>query len=275
MAKMRQFVSKLGFSILIPDGWDHVENLDRIDVAQTERESHNRCLLAKSEPDSPDKATRVFLEITKGLSTGIQAMDALRRKMYYDKLLMLCSDRPKGGIFDKSAAKQATFLLSHHDIALQEWNGKLTATRLLITLHTLTEDERLRAKECLQYQEGYFTVGTEQNGNQPNMTIVKFSTRENETSARLYSLYRQSLPPWFWSGIPDKIETVKSATSDNREMTTAEHYAELARPDSLSAYATRGATGWVIDCTDLTYNFHHYKSLFQKMIESFRADQTE
>jgi len=31
MAKMYPYISKLGFSILIPDGWDYIENVDKIE----------------------------------------------------------------------------------------------------------------------------------------------------------------------------------------------------------------------------------------------------
>jgi hypothetical protein len=255
MAKMYPYISKLGFSILIPDGWDYVENADKIDMAETERESQNKWLLIKNEPDSPEKAAKMFIEITGVMSTGMQVMDAFRRKAYYDKLLMLCWERPKGGTLDKSAAKQIEFLLSHHEIASKEWNGKLTATRLLIILQQLTEEARLRAKQSLGYQAGYFIVGNEKNPDHPTMTIIKFSTRGNETSAQLYSLYHQSLPVWFWSGIHDKVETVKNNTVDNGEMTVVENYTAFNEPDSLSAYATKGTTGWVISCNDLNFNF--------------------
>lgn len=278
MAKMHPYISKLGFSILIPDGWDHIENVDKIDMAEKERESQKKWLLIKNEPDSPEKAGKMFMQMTGVMSTGMQVMDALGRKLYYDKLLMLCWERPKGGIFDKSASKQIEFLLSHHEIASKEWNGKLTATRLLITLQQLTEEARLRAKESLGYQVGYFIVDKEGDIEKnpvppPAMTITKFSMRGNETSSQLYSLYQQSLPVWFWSGIPDKVKTVKNNTVDNGEMTVVENYWAFNEPNSLSAYATKGATGWVVCCTDFIYDFHRHKSVFEKMIESFRAEQ--
>jgi hypothetical protein len=278
MAKMHPYISKLGFSILIPDGWDYIENLDRIDMAEKERESQGKWLLIKNEPDSPDKAARIFIEITSVMSTGMQAMDAFGRKLFYDKLLMLYLERPKGAIFDKSAAKQIEFLLSHHEIALKEWNGKLTATRLLVTLQQLTEEARLRAKESLDYQVGYFIVSKEgdikKESDPPRaMTITKFSMRGNETSSQLYSLYQQSLPVWFWSGISDKVKTVKNNTVDNGEMTVVEHYLESNRPESLSVYATEHTTGWVICCTDFMHDFHRHKSVFEKMIESLRVEQ--
>jgi len=278
MAKMHPYISKLGFSILIPDGWNYIENVDQIDMAEKERESQKKWLLIKGEPDSPEKAAKMFIEIMGGMSSGMQVMDAFGRKAYYDKLLMLCWERPKGGIFDKSAAKQIEFLLSHHEIASKEWNGKLTATRLLITLQQLTEEARLRAKESLGYQVGYFIVdgGGDIEKNPvppPAMTIIKFSMRGNETSSQLYSLYQQSLPVWFWSGIPDKVKIVKNNTVDNGEMTVVENCWAFNEPNSLSAYATRGATGWVISCTDFIYDFHRHKSVFEKVIESFRVEQ--
>ncbi len=274
MAKMHPYASKLGFSILIPDGWDYVENLDKIDMAEKERESQKKWLLTRNEPDSPDKAVKIFMEMVSVMSTGMQAMEAYGRKLQYDKLLMLCLERPKGAIFDKSAAKQIEFLLSQHEIASKEWNGKLTATRLLITLQQLTEEARLRAKESLGYQVGYFIVSKEgdikkESDPLPTMTIIKFSMRGNETSSQLYLLYQQSLPVWFWSGIPDNVKTVKNNTVDNGEMTVVEHYLEFNRPESLSAYATKDTTGWVVCCTDLKYHFHRNKSVFEKMIESF------
>jgi len=278
MAKMYPYISKLGFSILIPNGWDYIENVDKIDIAEKERESQKKWLLIKNESDSPEKAAKMFIEMMRVMSTGMQVMDAFGRKAYYDKLLMLCWERPKGGIFDKSAAKQIEFLLSHHEIALKEWNGKLTATRLLITLQQLTEEARLQAKESLGYQVGYFIVGSggdiEKNpAPPPAMTIIKFSMRGNETSSQLYSLYQQSLPVWFWSGISDKVKTVNNLTVDNGEMTVVENYLEFNKPESLSVYATKDTTGWVISCNDLNFNFHHYKGLFEKMIESFRVEQ--
>ena len=278
MAKMYPYISELGFSILIPDGWDYIENVDKIDMAEKERESQKKWLLIKNEPDSPDKAVKMYIEMMKVMSTGMQVMDALGRKLHYDKLLMLCWERPKGGIFDKSAAKQIEFLLSHHEIASKEWNGKLTATRLLITLQQLTEEARLRARESLGYQVGYFIVGKEgvtkkDSDPPPAMTITKFSMRGNEMSSQLYSLYQQSLPVWFWSGIPDKVKTVKNNTVNNGEMTVVENYLAFNEPNSLSAYATKGAAGWVICCTDLIYGFHRHKGVFEKMIESFRVEQ--
>ena len=278
MAKMYPYASKLGFSILIPDGWDYIENLDKIHVAEKERESQRKWLLIKDEPDSPDKAGRIFIEITSVMSTGMQAMDAFGRKGFYDKLLMLHLERPKGAILDKSAAKQIEFLLSHYDIATKEWNGKLTATRLLITLQQLTEEARLRAKESLAYQVGYSIVSKEgdikkESDLPPVMTITKFSMRANQTSSQLYSLYQQSLPVWFWSGIPNKVKTVNNNTVDNGEMTVVEHYLEFNRPESLSAYATEDTTGWVICCTDFMHDFHRHKSVFAKMIESFCVEQ--
>jgi len=279
MAKMHLYTSRLGFSILIPDGWDYIENVDKIDMAEKERESKKKWLLIKNEPDSPDKAVKIFMEMVSVMSTGMQAMDAFGRKVTYDKLLMLCWERPKGGILDKSSAKQIEFLLSHHEIASQEWNGKLTATRLLITLQQLTEEARLRAKESLGYQVGYFIVdgGGDIEKNPvppPAMTITKFSMQRNETSSQLYSLYQQSLPVWFWSGIPDKVRTVKNNTVDNGEMTVVEHYLEFNRPESLSVYVTEDTTGWVICCTDLVHDFRRHKRVFQKMIESFCVEQT-
>jgi hypothetical protein len=278
MAKMHPYISKLGFSMLIPDGWDYIENVDKIDMTEKERESQKKWLLVKGEPDSPEKAARMFLEIMGGMSTGIQAMIAFNRRNFYDKLLTLCWERPKGGISDKSAAKQTQFLLSQHEIALREWNGKLTATRLLITLQELTEEARLRAKESLGYQVGYFIMNSGGDIEKipvppPAMTIIKFNMMGNETSSQLYSLYQQSLPVWFWSGIPDKVKTVKNNTVDNGELTVVEHYLEFNKPESLSAYATEDRTGWVISCDDLYLDFHHYKSLFEKMIESFRVEQ--
>lgn len=278
MAKMYPYISKLGFSILIPDGWEYIENADKIDMAEKERESQNKWLLIKNEPDSPVKATNMFMEMVRVMSTGMQAMEALGRKLQYDKLLMLCWERPKGGIFDKSAAKQIEFLLSHHEIASKEWNGKLTATRLLITLQQLTEEARLRAKESLGYQVGYFNVGKEEDIKEKSdpplaMTITKFSMRGNETSSQLYSLYQQSLPVWFWSGIPNKVKTLKNNTVDNGEMTVVEHYLEFNKPESLSVYATEDTMGWVICCTDFMHDFHRHKSVFEKMIESFCVEQ--
>jgi hypothetical protein len=278
MAKMHPYTSRLGFSILIPDGWDYIENVDEIDMAEKERESQKKWLPIRNEPDSPDKAARIFIEMTSIMSTGMQVMDAFGRKLRYDKLLMLCLERPKGTIFDKSAAKQIEFLLSHHEIASQEWNGKLTATRLLITLQQLTEEARLRAKESLGYQVGYFIVSKEgdirkESEPPPAMTITKFSMRGNETSSQLYSLYQQSLPVWFWSGIPDKVKTVKNNTVDNGEMTVVENHLAFNEPNSLTAYATKSATGWVICCTDLVHDLHCHKSLFEKMIESFRVEE--
>lgn len=273
MAKMQPYISKLGFSILIPDSWDYIENLDKIDMVEKERESQKKWLLIKDEPDSPEKAAKMFFEIMGGMSTGMQVMIAVGRKAFYDKLLILGEERPKGSIFDKSAATQIQFLLSQHEIALKDWNGKLTATRLLITLQQLTEEARLRAKEYLGFQEGYFIVDNEKNPDHPAMTIVKFSMRGNVTSSQLYSIHQQCLPVWFWSGIPDKVKTVKNKTVDNGEMTVLENYLEFNKPESLSVYATKGTTGWVISCNDLYLNFHHYKSLFEKMIESFRVEQ--
>ncbi len=273
MAKMHPYISKLGFSILIPDGWDYIENLDKIDIAEKERESQEKWLLIKDEPDSPEKAAKMFFEIMGGMSTGMQVMIAFNRKNFYDKLLILGGERPKGSIFDKSAAKQIQFLLSEHEIALKEWNGKLTATRLLITLQQLTEEARLRLKESLGYQVGYFIVDNEKKSSHPALTVIKFSMRGNETSSQLYSIYQRSLPVWFWSGIPDKVKTAKNKTVDNGEITVVEDYLEFNRPESLSVYATKDTTGWVISCNDLYSNFHHYKSLFEKMIEGFRVEQ--
>ena len=95
--------------------------------------------------------------------------------------------------------------------------------------------------------------------------------RVNATSSQLYSIYQRSLPVWFWSGIPDKVKTAKNKTVDNGEITVVEDYLEFNRPESLSVYATKDTTGWVISCNDLY--IHHYKSLFEKMIESFRVEQ--
>lgn len=279
MAKMHPYISQLGFSILLPDGWDYIENVVKIDMVEKERESKKKWLLIKNEPDSPDKAVKIFMEMVSVMSTGMQAMEAYGRKLQYDKLLMLSFERPKGAILDKSAAKQIEFLLSHHEIATKEWNGKLTATRLLITLQQLTEEARLRAKESLGYQLGYSIVSKEGDIKEepdlpPAMTITKFSMRGNETSSQLYSLYQQSLPVWFWSGIPNKVKTVKNNTVDNSEMTVVEHYLEFNRPESLSVYATEDTTGWVICCTDFMHDFRRHKSVFEKMIESFCVEQT-
>ena len=278
MAKMHLYTSQLGFSILIPDGWDYIENVDRIDMVEKERESQKKWLLTKNEPDSPDKAGRIFMEMVSVMSTGMQAMEAYGRKLQYDKLLMLSFERPKGAILDKSSAKHIEFLLSQHEIASKEWNAKLTATRLLITLQQLTEEPRLRAKERMGYQMGYSIVSKEGDIKKgpdlpPAMTITKFSMRGNETSSQLYSLYQQSLPVWFWSGIPNKVKTVKNNTVDNGEMTVAEHYLEFNRPESLSVYATEDTTGWVIYCTDFMHDFRRYKSVLEKMIESFSVEQ--
>ncbi|MBI2846864.1 MAG: hypothetical protein HYX82_03185 [Chloroflexi bacterium] len=273
MAKMHPYISKLGFSILIPDGWDYTENLDKIDMAEKERESQKKWLLIKDGPDSPEKAAKMFLEMLGGMSTGMQVVIATSRKVFYEELLILGVERPKGSIFDKSTATQIQFLLLPHEIALKEWSGKLTATRLLITLQELTEEARLRAKEHLGFQEGYFIVANEKNPDHPAMTVVKLSMRENQTSSQLYSIYHQCLPVWFWSGIPDKVKTVKNKTVDNGEMTVVENYLSFNETDSLSIYAAKGMTGWVISCTGLGFNFHHHKSLFEKMIESFRVEQ--
>jgi len=273
MAKMHPYVSKLGFSILIPDGWDYIENLDKIDVAEKERESQKKWLVLKDEPDSPGKAPKMFFEMMGGMSTGMQVMIAFNRKNFYDKLLILGEERPKWGIFDKASKQIVQWLLSQHEIALKEWNGKLTATRLLITLQELTEEARLRAKGYLGFQVGHFIVDNEKKSSHPALTVIKFSMRGNETSSQLYSIYQRSLPVWFWSGIPDKVKTAKNKTVDNDEITVVEHYLEFNRPESLSVYATKDTTGWVISCDDLYLNFHHYKSLFEKMIESFRVEQ--
>lgn len=74
-------------------------------------------------------------------------------------------------------------------------------------------------------------------------------------------------------GIPDKGKTVRNKTVDREEIKLVENYLTYTELDSLDAYATKGTTGWVISCT--AHNFHKYKKLFSKMIESFCIEDAE
>jgi len=165
------------------------------------------------------------------------------------------------------------FLLIPHEYVLKE-REEITATRLLITLQRMTDKQRLQAKEDLGLQMGYFIAADDDNKlDYPNMTIFNFNMRAGRTAFELYKIYKQSLPVWFWSGIPDKGKTIRNKTVDREEIKLVENYLTYTELDSLDAYATKGTTGWVISCT--AHNFHKYKNLFSKMIESFCIEDAE
>ena len=268
MAKLRDYASGLGFSVMIPDTWVHNENAEIVDLFGKEQDRQEKWLEVGKDAGTAEKAALMFVETLSGLSTGVQGLVAVGRKVFYEEFLGECA---KGSVDilarDKTSAAQMKFLLATHKEALKDWT-ELSATTLLITLQKITDSERLQAKKELGSQLGYFIVGDD-SSDSPYMTVLKFGMRAVRSSNELYSLHKRSLPVWFWSGIPDKGRVIKNKTVDCGEMMLVDNYLTYSDTDSIYAYAVKGTTGWVVTCTAL--NFHKYKGIFNKLVESFRV----
>lgn len=274
MTRFHKYTSKMGFSVLVPDAWGYNENVEKIDLAEKERERQENWLHIGDDLEPGEKNARIMIEVTKGLSTAVQAVKLIGRNTFYNTFMQECSKQPDDIVFrDKTNVAQMKFLLIPHEYVLKE-REEITATRLLITLQRMTDKQRLQAKEDLGLQMGYFIAADDDNKlDYPTMTIFNFNMRAGRTAFELYKIYKQSLPVWFWSGIPDKGKTVRNKTVDREEIKLVENYLTYTELDSLDAYATKGTTGWVINCT--ARNFHKYKKLFSKMIESFCIEDAE
>jgi hypothetical protein len=268
MTTLHGYTSEVGFSVLVPDTWGYNENVEKIDLTEKERERQENWLNIGNDLEPGEKNARIMIEVSKVLSTALQAVKLIERNTFYNTFMQECSKQPDHIVFrDKTNVAQLKFLLIPHENVLKE-REEITATRLLITLQRMTDKQRLQAKEDLGLQMGYFIVADDSNElDYPAMTIFKFSMKAGRTASELYKIYKQSLPVWFWSGIPDKGKTVRNKTVDRKEIILIENYLTYAGPDSLDAYATKGTTGWVINC--MAHNFHKYEKLFSKMIESF------
>jgi len=252
---------------MIPDSWGHNENTDRMDLSEKEEERQKKWLEVGKDAGTAEKAALMFVETLSGLSTGVQCLVATSRKVFYEAFLAECAKGPVDILArDKTNAAQMKFLLAPHKEASRDWT-EISATTLLITLQKLTDSERLQAKVELGSQLGYFIVGDDSNSDSPYMTIMKFGMKAVKTSVELYSIYKRSLPVWFWSGIPDKVRAIKNKTVDGGEMMAVDNYLTYSDTDSIYAYAVKGTTGWVISCTALS--FHKYKGIFNKLVDSF------
>jgi len=273
MAKLHEYASRLGFSVMIPDSWGYNENTEKVDLSEKERERQKKWLEVGKDSGTAEKAALMFVETLSGLSTGVQGLEAMSRKIFYEVFLGECAKGPVDILArDKTNAAQMKFLLTAHREASRDWT-EISATILLITLQKMTDSERLRAKENLSSQLGYFIVGDDNNSDSPYMTILKFGMGAVRTPAELYPIYKRSLPVWFWSGIPDKVRAIKNKTVDSGEVMVVDNYLTYTDPYSINAYAVKGTTGWVISCTAL--NFHKYKGLFSKLVESFRVQHID
>ena len=267
MTKLHEYASRLGFSVLIPDGWSYDESTEKVDLSEKERERQKKWLEIGGGSEA-EKAAKMFIETLPG-PTGLQAVRATFRKAFYDTFLKECAKIPANILArDKTNVAQMRFLLTAHNEASKDWT-EISATTLLITLQKMTDNKRLQAKEELGSQLGYFIVGDGDNSDSPYMTILKFAMRAARSSIELYLLYKRSLPVWFWSGIPDKGRAIKNKTVDGGEVVAVDNYLTYSDTDSIYAYAVKGTTGWVISCTAL--NFHKYKGIFNKLVESFRV----
>lgn len=273
MARLHEYASRLDFSVMIPDGWGYYENTEKVDLSEKERERQKKWLEVGKGSGTAEKATLMFVETVSGLSTGVQGVVASSRKIFYEAFLGKCAKGPVDILArDKTIAAQMKFLLTAHKEALGDWT-EISATTLLITLQKMTDSERLRAKKDLGSQLGYFIVGDDNSSDHPYMTILKFDMGGVRTAVELYSIYKRSLPVWFWSGIPDKVRAIKNKTVDDGEVMVVDNYLTYADTDSIYAYAVKGTTGWVIICTAI--NFHKYTRLFNKLVENFRVQHTD
>ncbi len=271
MAKLRDYTSRLGFSVMIPASWGYNENTEKVDLSAKEQERQNKWLEVGKGSAVAEKAAMMFVETLSGLSTAVQCIEATGRKVFYETFLAECVKGPVDVLArDKTNAAQMNFLLAPHREALKDWT-EISATTLLITLQKLTDSERLQAKVELGSQLGYFIVGDNNNSDSPYMTVLKFGMMAVKTSVELYSLYKRSLPVWFWSGIPDKVRAIKNRTVDGGEVMAADNYLTYSDTASIYAYAVKGTTGWAIICT--ASNFHKYKGMFNKLVESFRIQR--
>jgi hypothetical protein len=234
-----------------------------------EQERQNKWFEVGKGSAVAEKAALMFVETLSGLSTSVQCLVAISRKVFYEAFLAECAKGPVDILArDKTNAAQMKFLLAPHKEASKDWT-EISATTLLITLQKMTDSDRLQAKKELGSQLGYFIVGDDNNSDSPYMTIVKFGMRAARSSVELYSIYKRSLPVWFWSGIPDKVKAIKNKTVDGGEVMAVDNYLTYSDTDSIYAYAVKGTTGWVISCTSL--NFHKYKGVFNKLAESLRV----
>jgi hypothetical protein len=195
--KFRNCISQLGFSVMIPDNWNYVENTEKIDLQNEERERQKKWLEVGEYSNIAEKAARIFIETLSGLSTAVQCMIALSRKVFYETFLGECKKVSEDiWVRDKTNVAKMKFLLSAHKEASKEWT-EFSATILLIALQKTTDDNRLRAKEDLGAQLGYFIVGNDKDKDLPNLCVIKLGMRANMTPMELYIKYKQSLPVWF------------------------------------------------------------------------------
>ncbi len=272
MARLRTYTSKMGFSILIPDGWEYNENLEKIDLAEKERERQG-----KQHPDDPPLAqnAKMFLHTLEGATTTMQMVVGTGRKAFYETLLRECQKKGRLASFDPDCRSQMRFLQQAVDFAATmniPNPACLSMLGRLLILQKMTDEQRLQRKKELGFQEGFFVLHSPDNPDRPNIVITKFSMRSHKSASELYITYKQSLPAVFWSGIPDKIESIKNKAADNGEIELVENYVVPKEPESIDAYAVRGTTGWVINCFTTTFSVSKYKKLFSKIIDSFSIE---
>jgi hypothetical protein len=268
MTKLFKYTSKLGFSILIPQDWgEPSENVENIDLVEKERERQAKWLNIKESKNLTDKPFALFLATVEGLGTGFLTFRATIRRYFYDNMLPKLTH-------DKTYPLQMKFLapLVYH-LSESERSRKTSATELLLLLQAMTDRDRLQAKEKLGGQSGYLQLSDNKNQNRAMLSVVKLNLKEHMTAIELYKAYKQSLPVWFWSGIPDKIRKIKNITADEQEIVVVENYLYLEEPESVDAYGVKGNTGWVINCSSVV-SWPKYRNLFDGIIESFCIEHT-
>lgn len=257
---MKSFVSKLGFSISVPDGWHWSENFEKSNLAEDEKERQKEWQNSAANENLSDKEKilKLLWDTFRGLD-GNQFLHAVGRKMFYDKLLS-----KHGKIYQM----QQNILQPVID-TLKNSPGfeEITTAGLRIYLQRMTNELRLQAKEKLYLLEGFAAIGEDNNEDNPCLKVYKFMIQNIKTPVELYQNYMQAMPIWFWSGIPDKLKTIKNDFVDMGEIVIVESYRMLTEPDIIYASAIVGTTGWIITGFS-TARFPKYITIFLQMVNS-------
>ena len=76
MTRLHNYTSKIGFSILVPDGWGYNENLEKIELAEKERERQERLYLTDRLASVGEMAAGIAHELNNPL-TGVVGLSQL------------------------------------------------------------------------------------------------------------------------------------------------------------------------------------------------------
>ncbi len=83
MAKLRDYTSRLGFSVMIPASWGYNENTEKVDLSAKEQERQNKWLEVGKGSAVAEKAAMMFVETLSGLSTAVQCISSMGRARHH------------------------------------------------------------------------------------------------------------------------------------------------------------------------------------------------